>query len=190
MKQIKILMLTLIITGLFTFMAKPVKAEVFAGSSAVLSTFSFDSTIKEKSELEIKRTAIASVLSRYNAPLKDNVDSFINACTKYNLDCYMLPSISGVESTFGRFTYPGSNNPFGWGRGLIMFKDWDESIMTVGQGLRQNYMDKWNTQTIDEIGTIYCEGNTWSTKVKFFMNQFKTEEEKIRLNLSQDLVQL
>lgn len=128
------------------------------------------------------------VLKRYDSPLLGQVDSFIDACSTYNLDCYLLPSISGVESTFGKFLIPGTFNPFGWGRGALAFKSYDDTIMTVGKAIREKYIDK-GADSVDKIGRIYCEGDTWSGKVKFFMAKFE-EEEKKQLFFMQDTVQL
>jgi len=91
-----------------------------------------------------------------------------------------LPAISGVESTFAKFIKTGTNNPFGWGRGLIEFDGYDRAILTVGKGLRENYVDKGAT-TVEQIGNIYCEGNTWSSKVSYFIEQFKKEEKNLLL---------
>ncbi len=182
----------LFVTGLFLIvLASRAEAAIIAGDSASLSSaFKADRNEVEKSALFKKRLAIKTVLQRYDSPMVGEVDSFLKTCEKYSLDCYLLPSIAGLESSFGRFTYPGSNNAFGWGRGLIMFKDWSEGIDVVGRGLRENYMDKWNAQTIDEIGAIYCEGNTWAGKIKWFMNEFKKEEAKLSLYTSNFPVQL
>jgi len=178
------------ITGLFFNFAGIVSASSVAGDSAVLAT----ATNIKKSEIEAiseaqKRMAIKKILTRYNSPMVEEVDSFMKACKKYNLDCYLLPAIAGLESTFGRFIYPQSFNPFGWGRGLIPFKSWDDSIDTVALGLRKNYIDK-GADTVEKIGAIYCEGNTWATKVNWFMNKFKDEENKITLYMSQIPVKL
>lgn len=172
-----------------SFGVLPVHAELIAGSSAAVSYVEKNSTTATSVQNStLKRKAMTEVLKRYNAPLLTEVDSFIEACTKYDLDCYLLPSISGVESTFGRFLIPGTYNPFGWGRGLLEFKSYNETIMTVGKALREKYIDR-GADTVDKIGRIYCEGDTWSGKVKFFMNQFE-EEEKKQLFFMQDTVQL
>lgn len=176
---------------LFTasFGAAPVRAELIAGSSAAVSHLEINSTTTiSLQKIALKRKAMTEVLKRYDAPLLTEVDSFLEACSTYNLDCYLLPSISGVESTFGRFMLPGTYNPFGWGRGILAFSSFNQTIMTVGKGLRENYIDK-GADTVDKIGRIYCEGDTWSGKVKFFMNKFE-EEEKKQLFFIQDTVQL
>ncbi|PIV08297.1 hypothetical protein COW57_05075 [Candidatus Roizmanbacteria bacterium CG17_big_fil_post_rev_8_21_14_2_50_39_7] len=169
--------------------AAPVQAELIAGSSAAVSHLEINSTSSTSlQKISLKRKAMTEVLKRYDAPLLSEVDSFLEACEKYNLDCYLLPAISGVESTFGRFLIPGTYNSFGWGRGVIAFTSFNQTIMTVGKGLRENYIDK-GADTVDKIGRIYCEGDTWSGKVKFFMNKFE-EEEKRQLFFMQDAVQL
>jgi hypothetical protein len=183
------IVLTVLFLSSATLGVQPVSAELIAGSSAAVSyRESTSSTSISLHKIAIKRKAMTEVLRRYNAPLLTEVDSFIEACTTYNLDCYLLPSISGVESTFGRFLIPGTYNPFGWGRGLIEFKSYNETIMTVGKALREKYIDR-GADTVDKIGRIYCEGDTWSGKVKFFMAQFEAEERK-QLFFMQDTVEL
>ena len=171
--------------------AASARAQVIAGSSAAVIVKESNFTASSSSSLQtiaLKRKAMTEVLKRYNAPLLSEVDSFLEACTTYNLDCYLLPSISGIESTFGKFLIPGTFNPFGWGRGLLEFKSYNETIMTVGKALREKYINR-GADTVEKIGHIYCEGDTWAGKVQFFMNQFE-EEEKKQLFFMQDAVQL
>lgn len=171
----------MIVTGLFFFLATAVSAENVAGNSAEL-TQSSKLAVKDGNLINDLRTrmVIKSVLEKYNSPLVGEVDSFMAACKKYDLDCYLLPSISGLESTFGRFIYPNSYNPFGWGGGLIMFNKWSDGIDTVASGLRNNYINKGAT-SIYEIGHIYSESPTWATRVSSIMTQFQKEEEKYPL---------
>jgi len=177
---------TLLVAG---FGAVTVRAQDIAGSSAAVAYREINSTTSiSLQKMALKRKAMTEVLKRYDAPLLSEVDSFLDVCITYNLDCYLLPSIAGIESTFGRFLIPGTYNPFGWGRGLLAFTSFNQTIMTVGKGLRENYIDK-GANTVDKIGRIYCEGDTWAGKVKFFMNQFE-EEEKKQLFFMQDTVQL
>jgi len=178
----KKIILFIILTGLFFWLgATQARASQIAGQSAVLAT---NPTMLQKDienmQLQKQKIAIKNILDKYDSPMKNEVDSFMLACQKYSLDCYLLPSIAGLESTFGRFIYPNSNNPFGWGRGLIVFENWSQAIDTVASGLRNNYINH-GASTIDQIGSIYCEGNTWAGKIKWFMKQFEQEEEKISL---------
>ncbi|PIS15900.1 hypothetical protein COT62_01180 [Candidatus Roizmanbacteria bacterium CG09_land_8_20_14_0_10_41_9] len=182
----KIIRIMITIT-LFFVVAKPVSAEKVAGHSASM-TYNLSNSNKSE-DLFKKKLAIKRVLEKYDSDMAEVTDSFINTAVTYDLDPYLLPSIAGLESFFGRFTMPGSYNPFGWGRGLVPFENWEQAIETVGKGIRENYIDK-GAQTIDEIGAIYCEGNTWAGKVRFFMDEFKAEEEKIQLLLGDNTVKL
>ena len=136
-----------------------------------------------------KKLAIKKILEKNNSPLIVSVDQFINTCNDYNFDCYLLPAIAGLESSFGRFVYPNSYNPFGWGGGYIMFNNWDEAIEIVGKNIKINYINK-GLDSIDKIGMFYCENPTWSTRIKWFIKQFEEEEEKIRLSFSKNRIEL
>ena len=127
----------------------------------------------------IKKVAIYRTLKRYNSPLSTEVDSFLNACLSYDINCYLLPSISGVESTFGRFLMPGSHNPFGWGGGYLYFDSWLDGFLAVAKGLRENYIDNGLT-SVEIIGQVYAPpSTTWASKVLMFMRVFAEEESKI-----------
>jgi hypothetical protein len=127
----------------------------------------------------IKKLAMHRTLERYNSPLINEVDSFLVACMSYGIDCYLLPAISGVESTFGRFYLPGTHNPFGWGGGYMYFDSWQDCFLAVAKGLRENYIDQGLT-SVEMIGPVYAPpSSTWSGKVIMFMNIFANEEAKI-----------
>jgi len=161
----------------FLNVSKDVNATFVAGTSAGINyTSSEVKGNKKQDELMLKKMVIKKILDKYDSPLVNDVDSFISTCYKYDLNCFLLPSISAVESTFGKFSYSESHNPFGWGAGKIFFDSYALAIETVGKGLRKDYIDK-GAETIDDIGVIYCEGNTWASKVKYFMNLFLKEEE-------------
>ena len=56
---------------------------------------------------------IRKVLKSRNSPLMDSTPAFVKNCIDHNLDCYLLPAITGLESSFGHAILPGSHNPFG-----------------------------------------------------------------------------
>ena len=185
----KIIFLTFI-SLLFFLSAISANADTIAGSSAPLTHQSFISDIDTQTAKEYKlKVVIEAVLKRYGSPLADESESFVKTCMKYQIDCYLLPSIAGLESTFGKFIYPNSYNPFGWARGYMMFDTWAQAIDTVGSGLRKGYLNK-GALTVDEIGPIYSESPTWAVRVNFFINQFKKEEQKLTLLSNQFPVQL
>jgi len=184
------LIITTIFTALLLLSTIPAKAEIIAGSSAPLTHQSFiaDKDVESIKEKELK-IIIESVLNKYNSPLTGESEAFVKACIKYQINCYLLPSIAGLESTFGKFIYPNSYNPFGWDRGYMMFDSWSEGFDTVAKGLKNGYIKK-GAETIEEIGPIYAESPTWAIRVNFFINQFKKEEEKLTLLSDQFPVQL
>lgn len=183
------------ITGflfLFLFFPKKVFSEnTPSGSSAkLLDNLKISIKKTEFFSYKIKELAITNILERYNSSLKEEAGNFIITCKKYNLDCYLLPSIAGVESTFGKFILPNSYNPFGWGGGYIIFENWQQAIDTVGLNLRENYINKWNLLSVEEIGSVYSESSTWAKKVNWFINEFKKEEENLLLLYSKFNVEL
>ncbi len=185
-KKAFVILITILFAALFAG-ARPVHGELIAGSSAKIS---YNSAIGDYTDqLFVKRLAIKRILERYHSPLINETEQFIRACEVYSLNCYLLPSISGLESTFGQYIYPGSHNPFGWGGGLISYGSWGDSIDAVAKGLKENYIDK-GANTVDDIGRIYSESPTWSSRVNFFMKEFSDEEKKILLLPDKNQVEL
>lgn len=182
-------LILLIAISSFLFIVIPAQAQLVAGNSATMY-YTSESTLsyKNSNDLYLKKKVLKAYFEKIGSPMLPYIDSFLEACTTYDLDCYLLPAIAGIESTFGKFIAPGSNNPFGWGRGIIPFASFHEAIMTVGKGLRENYINK-GAHTVEAIGAIYCEGNTWSGKVTYFMNLFE-ESEKNQLFFSDSQVEL
>jgi len=128
---------------------------------------------------QAKREAMIRVLTRYKSPLVDHVDSFLDATDRYDHEDYFLISIAGVESTFAKRMIHGTHNPYGYGKGRIVFDSWDHGVDVLGYKLRENYINK-GAVTIDQIGPRYAGGSsTWAPKVKHFMSEFKREEESI-----------
>ena len=182
----KLILIVLISLILFT-MPKSVAGENVAGTSAQIAILE-----KKNDSVSIiaqKKLAIQRLLKKYNSPLLDEVDSFVSACIAYDLDCYLLPAISGLESTFGKFIYPNSHNPFGWVGELIMFKNWSQSIHAVGKGLRENYLNN-GADTVEKIAPIYAASTTWSSRVSYFISEFKKEEENSAFIIGSNQVKL
>lgn len=186
-KLIKLLILILLISF---FYSSSVEAITVAENSASINypVINDDEKIINRT-LVFKKMSIIKILKRYDSPLTDSAEQFIKVCFNYSLPCYLLPSIAGLESTFGHFIYPDSYNPFGWGGGYIKFKSWDEAIETVGKGLKVNYIEK-GAESVDEIGFIYSESPTWANRVSWFIKQFEKEEEEIRLSFLKNKIEL
>src|SRR3989344_2102370 len=186
----KINLIVVFLVLLFCF-PRSVSASVKeAGASASVmpkNVKSFSNQIDE--DTNIKRKVIREVLTNYNSHLSVETDAFVDTCTKYDIDCYLLPSIAGLESTFGKNILGDSFNPFGWGGGTIYFKSWADGIDQVGAGLSQNYIAK-GADTIEKMGPIYAASPTWSVRVRFFHNEFKRVEAEKQLYFSKLAVEL
>ncbi|OGK11996.1 hypothetical protein A2954_00340 [Candidatus Roizmanbacteria bacterium RIFCSPLOWO2_01_FULL_37_12] len=183
----KTLLKILVAITFYFFLCLPVSAQNVADQSAKFLRIEVNNL--DAIRLAKKRLALNKLLTRYNSPLVNSIDTFLKTCDSFELDCYLLPSIAGLESGFGKFTHPGSNNPFGWGGGYILFTNWDQAIFTVGKGLRQNYLNK-GAESVDEIAPIYAESKTWAPRVKNFITQFEAEEAKITAILNLNPVEL
>lgn len=127
-----------------------------------------------------RKQALTKFFEKYNSPLKDNVDTFIEEADKFGIDYRIIPSISCMESTCGKFLIKNSYNPFGWGiygDNAIHFNNYDEAIRTVATGLNKGYFAK-GYDTVEEIAPIYTPPNStnWKNGVSFFMNEISKFE--------------
>jgi hypothetical protein len=52
--------------------------------------------------------------------------------------------------------------------GVYRFKNWEEGIVGVSKGLRENYMNDGLT-TPEQIGRRYAASPSWPWKVRFFL---------------------
>ncbi len=162
-----------------------VHAQDEAGSSAMLKHPLLNSTalkIESKpASYELKKQTIKSVLQRYHSPLKDeDINEFMKQCTALEMNCYLLPSIFGVESQFCNAIAPGSNNCAGWGGGYIRFTSYKDGIKTISQGLKANYIGR-GASSVESVGRIYASSGAWPQKVHNFLGIFEAEERKNQL---------
>ncbi|OGH18682.1 MAG: hypothetical protein A3C22_00715 [Candidatus Levybacteria bacterium RIFCSPHIGHO2_02_FULL_37_10] len=155
-------------------------AENSAGSSAGLLT-----PIAKISDSRIK--SLGEFLQKYNSPLSPFASDFVEIADKYELDWKLVAAISGVESTFGQQIPYNSFNGWGWGiygDNIIRFSSWNEGIETVSEGLRTQYIDKWGTEDVYEIGRFYAASPTWAQRVVYFMNLIEKYQNSNLVNLS------
>lgn len=121
-------------------------------------------------KLDNKAKILSKYLASYNSPLQYHAQDFIDASETYGLDWKLLPSIAGVESTFGK-QIPGGFNAWGWGvygNQAIYFTSWREGMFTIAKGLRENYLNKGLSDPY-AINRIYAASPYWGGKVNYFM---------------------
>lgn len=132
------------------------------------------SGVVESKEIDPRADVLKDYLAKYNSPLQNNAQDFIDAADTYDVDWKLVPAISGVESTFGKFT-PGGFNGWGWGvygDNRIYFKSWREAIFTITKGLKDGYIDKGLTDPYS-MNRKYAASPHWGTKVSHFMNDIE-----------------
>lgn len=111
-----------------------------------------------------------------NAPLSQAAEKFIEVADKYSLDFRLLPAIAMQESNGGRIMPNNSFNPFGYGiygGKVLRFASFEEAIERVGQGLKEDYIDR-GLKTPDQIMAKYTppsieKGGPWAISVSSFM---------------------
>lgn len=133
----------------------------------------------ETKQLDKRAKVLSKYLAKYNSPLQYHAQDFIDAADLYGLDWKMLPSIAGVESTFGKHI-PGGYNAWGWGvygTQAIYFDSWSDGIFTIAKGLREGYLNKGLTEPY-AINRVYAASPHWAKGVTYFMNDL----EKFSLN--------
>lgn len=163
---------------LLLFINIPTKADaatLVAQPSAQLTTIE----PTQNYSLDTRTKAVRNVFKKYGSPLADEAANYVKYADIYGVDWRLLPAISGLESSFGKFLMPGSFNAYGWGGGYIYFESWEDGIRVINKALRQNYMDRWGATDVWSIGPIYAESPTWSVRVNSFMNEINQEYLKL-----------
>jgi hypothetical protein len=128
----------------------------------------------ESRPVDKRATILKDYLAKHNSPLEDSAQDFIDAADQYGLDWKLIVSISGVESTFGKYI-PGGFNGWGWGvygDNAIYFKSWREAIFTISKGLRENYVNKGYAEPYS-MNRLYAASPNWGGNVTFFMNDIE-----------------
>lgn len=139
-------------------------------------------------KLDPKAEILSKYLAAHDSPLQYHAQDFVDAANTYQLDWKLVAAISGVESTFGKFT-PGGFNGWGWGvygTQAIYFKSWKDAIYTVSAGLRENYINKGLTNPY-LMNRNYAASPFWGGHVAFFMQDLDKFAQNYK---SQELVEI
>jgi hypothetical protein len=92
---------------------------------------------------------------------------FLEAADIYKLDWRLLPSISFVESTGGKFAR--NNNFFGWDSGKASFDSPAQAIHHVGYQL--SHSDRYRAKSVDTVLLAYNPDVEYAAKVKSVMRR-------------------
>ena len=130
-------------------------------------------------KIDRRAKILSEYLRKFDSPLQNYAQDFVDAADKYEIDWKLVIAISGVESTFGKFI-PGGYNGWGWGvygTQTIYFASWKDAINTVSQGLKEKYIDK-GLRDPYAMNAIYAESKTWGSKVDHFLKDIQLFADK------------
>ena len=143
-----------------------------------LSALWSDRTVAAKrysvSLMAVVRHADRSLVQAGHArsPLRKELIGIVKASKAEGISPYFILAIAGKESTFGLATC--GKNAWGWNRcSTNGWRTFAEGARTVARGLRVNYLGKWGSRTVPEVGYDYCGrscGSSWSSGVGYFMS--------------------
>lgn len=127
-------------------------------------------------QLDERAKILQAYFIKYNSPLQYHAQDFIDAADANQMDWKLVPSIAGVESTFGKFIPGGhgaytSYNAWGWGvygTQSLGFKSWRDGIFTVSTGLKKDYINKGLTDPY-AMNKVYAASPVWGQKVSYFL---------------------
>ncbi len=110
--------------------------------------------------------AIDIYLTEVNSPMVGYGRAFVSAGRTYGVDPFLVVSISGKESSWGKHCFLPFN---AWGWGDLYFKDWEDAIFNYTRCLSAEYIQKGRT-TPAVIAPIYCPPNSaeWTRDVNDF----------------------
>ena len=127
----KILIYTLIVVAFLSLDATTIRAQISSASSATLKSAAGDPGYDYRVE------NLRNFLEKYDSPLAPYAQDFVMYADTNGLDYRLVPAISGVESTFGKFIPVNSFNAYGWANGHYSFTSWEDSIAHVSETLEK-----------------------------------------------------
>jgi hypothetical protein len=164
----KLIIVTLILTVLLQISAGGVFAQTVSDSSASIHSDT------DSGGFDYRVENLRNFLEKFNSPLAPYAQDIVSYADSNGLDYRLVPAITGVESTFGKFIPNGSYNAYGWVNGNYSFTSWSDSISTVSATLNSQYINK-GAPTISQIAKRYAPpSTTWGGNVKYFISKIDT----------------
>lgn len=157
------------------------------------ATLAFNQAKEEEAKIkEAKAKAISFYFEKRNMPLREYGMKMVEEAEKNNIDWRLLPAISIVESTGGKYACKNvKNNPFGWGSCKIGFNSKEEAIEIVAKNLGGNnpntafYYKNKNTEEILKAYNPPSIVPNYTSKVFKIMNTIGEKELTINPILSE-----
>jgi len=111
--------------------------------------------------------ALRQFFAKAGCPALYYAGVFLEAADLYKLDWRLLPSISYVESTGGKFAK--NNNFFGWDSGKASFDTPVQAIHHVGY--RLSHSARYRSKSVDTVLASYNPDADYAAKVKSVMRR-------------------
>jgi hypothetical protein len=115
---------------------------------------------------------LRSFFAKAACPALEYSPAFLEAADRYKLDWRLLPSLSFVESTCGKFAR--NNNFFGWNSGKADFGSPAAAIHQVGY--RLSHSSLYRFKKLDAILALYNQRAEYAVKVKSVMRRIAAVE--------------
>jgi len=171
--------ITIIVLILVTAVLSTGTANAYESTQTASAQLSSVAVSSNSNDIRVK--ALERIFEKYNSPLIGEAGNYVSLADKNGVDWKLLPSIAGLESSFGKRLMPNSYNAYGWGGGHIYFDSWEDGIDTITKSLSERYYAR-GADTVWTIGPIYAESPTWAVRVNSFMNSIEKEYIEILRN--------
>lgn len=114
----------------------------------------------------------------HNSPLYEVADIVVRESDANGLDYRLLPAIAMQESNLALKMPENSFNPFGWGitgSKVTRFASFEEAVITVARGIKEQYVEKRGLKTASEIMSVYTPASdgSWAYAVNHFMRSLE-----------------
>lgn len=122
--------------------------------------------LSELTERKKKIQEVEEFYARWNAPMGAHATYIVDVAAEFGIDYRLIPAISIVESSGGRYCFR-PYNAFGWGK--MGFASFEDAIYTVSKGLAEGY----GTDNPHAIAPTYNPVTpvSWANKVAGLMSQ-------------------
>lgn len=111
-------------------------------------------------------------LKQKDCPVEGLASDFVQAADRHQLDWRLLPSISYVESTGGKFHR--NNNIFGWANGKASFPTIRHGIHLVANRLAEGR--HYRNKSMDQILATYNPRPSYRIRVRQIMKEISPDE--------------
>jgi hypothetical protein len=116
--------------------------------------------------------ALRMFFAKFDCPAERLSSHFVQAADDYGLDWRLLPSISYIESSGGKWAR--NNNFFGWDSGRAEFASPEAGIHVVGYRLAHSKL--YRGKDLDGLLATYNPNAEYARKVKSVMRRISPAE--------------